>query len=55
MKPKFKDMVGGKIKEYKDNIDNFFEGGYIITKDNKKYFLGFTDPHEVYLEELGKK
>lgn len=51
----FEDIVGGKLKEFKKNeLDNNDDPGFIVTKGNKKYFLGFTDPQEVYVKELVK-
>lgn len=53
MKVCFKDLVGGKVEEFQKNVADD-DDGFIVTKDNKKYFLGFTDPQEVYVKELGK-
>jgi len=51
MKVDLKDLVGGKIEKFQKNVVDD-DDGFIVTKGNKKYFLGFTDPQEVYVKEL---
>jgi len=49
----FENIVGGKLKEFKkDELDTNDNDGFIVTKNNKEFFLGFTDSQEVYVKEL---
>lgn len=51
----FEDIVGGKLKEFKKSmyLDGSGDLGFMVTKNNKNYFLGFTDLQKVYVKELG--